>query len=204
MRRAITIIAAFFLFLVGIAPTVSATPRQFDECSAQLYHNDARLGPEWLPYFGPVGRQLVGYDRTGGMPDTEFLNVFSTGQGWRYPPQDGYVIDQHGNPIRREYTLAFGQRIDRYGSVYGSFLAPEGSPYASRSIPPQNLVSAAAPATCNYHDYLVIREFDVWAGPIAPWFNQPGRGIQFQLNPDFLPGATNVLWLLNNGYLREL
>lgn len=30
-----------------------------------------------------------------------------------------------------------------------------------------------------YNRYRVVQPFDVKAGEIAPWFNQPGKGIQF-------------------------
>nr|WP_134006437.1 TNT domain-containing protein [Streptomyces sp. 846.5] len=99
-----------------------------------------------------------------------------------------------------------GQDIDRYGSEYGSFLAPAGLPYATRSIPPQSLDGQPA-AGCNYHDYKVLKPFAVDAGPIAPWFNQPGLGWQYQLDTSLLPDGPaqlNVLWLVNNDYLHRL
>ena len=46
------------------------------------------------------------------------------------------------------------------------------------------------------------------SGPIAPWFGQQGHGWQYQLDPALVPGASpatlNVMWLVNNGYLRAL
>jgi len=53
----------------------------------------------------------------------------------------------------------------------------------------------------------VVRDFEVNAGPIAPWFFQPGGGLQYQLNAALVPGAParlNVRWLIDNGYLRRL
>ncbi|MER5263925.1 TNT domain-containing protein [Actinosynnema sp. NPDC002837] len=178
------------------------------QCSEELYQGDRRLGPERLPVAGPVGRQLVGYDRTGGLPEAEFFDTYynSEANSWRYPPADGYQLDQDGNPIKRRETLDQGERIDRYGSEYGAFLAPEGLPYTSRSIPPQNLVGTPA-ENCNYHVYLVSRDFDVDAGPIAPWFAQSGGGTQYQLNRAFVPDAPerlNVAWLLEHDYLERL
>ncbi|MFJ8041111.1 TNT domain-containing protein [Kitasatospora sp. NPDC096147] len=183
----------------------AATPSS--ECSAQDFHGDKRLGPEQLPTTGPVGRQLWGYQRTGGLGEQQFLDTYydtATGS-WRYPPADGYVTLPDGTPLEIQQTLVPGQRIDRYGSEYGSYLAPEGLPYATRALPPQSLDSDPAPA-CNYHVYKVAKAFTVDAGPIAPWFGQPGHGWQFQLDARHLPGAParlNVLWLIDNGYLAR-
>jgi hypothetical protein len=90
--------------------------------------------------------------------------------------------------------------------VYGSFLGPAGLPYSTRSIPPQNLDGSPA-SGCNYHDCRVDKAFTVDAGPIAPWFGQPGGGTQFQLIGRLVPGAPvalNLLWLLDNGYLTPV
>jgi hypothetical protein len=190
------------------APPAHAAPIDPTECSEELYHGDRRLGPERLPVAGAVGEQLVGYDRTGGMPEEEFLDTYydEEARSWRYPPADGYELDGEGNPIKWKETLDEGERIDRYGSERGGFLAPEGSPYTTRSIPPENLVGTPA-ANCNYHVYLVIRDFAVDTGPIAPWFAQSGLGMQYQLRGEYVPNAParlNVVWLLDNGYLERL
>jgi hypothetical protein len=52
-----------------------------------------------------------------------------------------------------------------------------------------------------------MKSFTVESGPIAPWFGQQGHGWQYQLDPELVPGAPaklNVMWLVNNGYLRAL
>jgi hypothetical protein len=161
---------------------------------------------------GNVGIELFGYRRTGGESSAAFLAQYydptaNGGRGgWIYPPDNGYRLDPAGNPIEWQQTLVPGQDIDRYGSEFGSFLAPTFSPYASRAIPPQNLVGNPA-AGCNYHDYKVLKPLRVDAGPVAAWFAQPGGGLQFQLDSTLIPGAptpVNVLWLVNNGYLARL
>ncbi|SEL47561.1 TNT domain-containing protein [Streptacidiphilus jiangxiensis] len=183
-----------------------------DSCSAAFENGDARLGPAHLPTVGPVGRELHGYHRTGGASVPSFLAQFwdptangGTG-GWIYPPQNGYLLRPDGSPIETHERLAPGQDLDRYGSEYGAFLAPEGSAYASRSIPPQSL-DGQPPAGCNYHTYKVLKPFTVDGGPVAPWFDQPGLGWQYQLDSTLVPGAParlNVLWLVDNGYLERL
>lgn len=195
--------------LLSVAPAAhAAEPTPPDQCSATFQSGDPRLGPEQLPTEGRVGRQLIGYNRTGGQSEQAFLARYydSAAGSWKYPPANGYLIGPNGQPIELNQTLVPGARTDRYGSEYGSFLAPEGLPYASRAIPPQSLDGNPA-AGCNYHDYKVLKEFTVHAGPIAPWFNQPGFGWQYQLDATLVPGAPariNVGWLVANGYLERL
>jgi hypothetical protein len=192
------------------AATASAPPS--DQCSAAYYGDDARLGPAELPSTGNVGFELIGYRRTGGMSAADFLAKYydpaanGGAGGWIYPPENGYLLATDGTPIEWRQVLLPGQDIDRYGSEYGSFLAPEYLPYAERAIPPQSL-DGNPPATCNYHDYRVLKPFQVDAGPIAAWFAQPGGGLQYQLDAALVPGAPakiNVLWLVDNGYLARI
>ncbi|MDH6136311.1 hypothetical protein P3T37_005731 [Kitasatospora sp. MAA4] len=191
---------------VAQAAAPAGTPS--DQCSAAYQQGDPRLGPDQLPRSGPVGRELIGYRRTGGRSEQDFLATYydSTAKSWRYPPSNGYLLGFDGQPIELNQTLVPGQDIDRFGSEYGSFLAPEGLPYASRAIPPQSLDGNPA-AGCNYHDYRVLKAFTVHAGPIAPWFDQIGLGWQYQLDASLVAGAPaqiNVGWLVSNGYLQRL
>lgn len=223
MRPSRILAAAATVALAATAAPASAAARPapvrphsghvvVNECSASFFGGDRRLGPAALPQFGAVGIELSGYRRTGGLTVPAFLARFydpavnAGAGGWIYPPADGYVVGATGQPIEWRQQLTPGVQIDRYGSEFGTFLAPAGSPYAWRSIPPQNL-DATPPAGCNYHDYKVIKPFDVYAGPVAPWFGQPGHGLQFQIDGRLLPGApsgVNVLWLIKNGYLQRL
>ncbi|MCC9309063.1 TNT domain-containing protein [Kitasatospora sp. RB6PN24] len=194
------------LFTVA-APAAHADTLPSDQCSTDFQAGDPRLGPARLPATGPVGREVLGYDRTGGASDQAFLQQYydSASGGWKYPPADGYVV-LNGRPVEFDQTLLTGQDIDRFGSEYGAYLAPAGLPYAMRSLPPQSLDGTPA-AGCNYHDYKVLKPFAVHGGPIAPWFNQPGYGWQYQLDGALLPGApakVNVGWLVANGYLQRL
>lgn len=194
------------------ASTFADVPDALTTCSTAYFNGDARLGPEHLPLLGPVGLELLGYRRTGGLPQQRFFAQYYSptanggAGGWIYPPDNGFVLAPDGDPVEWTATLHVGQRIDRYGSEFGGFLAPAGSPYASRSIPPQSLDGNPA-AGCNYHEYQVLKPFAVHAGPVAPWFGQPGEGLQYQLDGALLPGdpdGVNVAWLINNGYLARL
>lgn len=181
-------------------------------CSAKLHHDDQRLGPAVLSNSGRIGNELVGYRRTGNLTVKNFLDTYwdntaNGGQGgWIYPKNDGFLSDADGNPIKWTQRLVRGDFIDRFGSEYGAFLAPSGSSYSSRAIPPSSLVGQPA-SRCNYSTYRVKKGFNVSAGPIAPWFGQPGRGTQYQLKNDLVPGAPqqlNVLWLIQQGYLERV
>lgn len=95
-------------------------------------------------------------------------------------------------------TLTVGRKLDRFGGPTGKFLAPLGSPYIERSLPPMNLLPADdAEYPYNYHVYRVLREFDVKMGPIAGWFEQPGLGTQFLADQ-------SVEDLIAGGFLEEL
>lgn len=166
------------------------------------------LGPAQLPTAAPVGPLLGGYQRFDGLTASQFLATYgnAAGTGYVYPPADGYVLGPDGQPIKNAQTLLPGYRLDRFGFPGGRFLAPLGTPFASRSLPPQNLNTPADAPLANYHVYCVVKPFTVASGPIAPWFAQPGMGTQFQLDPAYLPQAgadLNVTWLLANGYLVE-
>ena len=192
--------------------SAQAAGTPLDQCSAAYHAGDSRLGPQQLPLLGAVGFELLGYNRSGGLGDARLLADYysptanSGSPGWIYPPDNGYLLNRAGQPIETTQTLHPGTDIDRFGSEYGGFLAPEGLPYAARSIPPSSLDSTP-PGSCNYHDYRVLKPFTVDAGPIAPWFGQPGLGRQYQLDGTLVPGAPtqlNVLWLVDNGYLSRL
>ena len=86
---------------------------------------------------------------------------------------------------------AGGTIIDRYGSNgSGRYFSPDGTPYAERALPP---FMERQP----YNRYRVVQPFDVKAGEIAPWFNQPGKGIQFL--SDY-----SLKYLLKHGYIEIL
>lgn len=187
--------------VLALIPALLATPKAagtpLDQCSAAAFDTDPRLGPADLPTFGPVGFELVGYRRTGDETPQQFLAKYynPTTNGWNSPPADGYVV-AGGKPVEWTQNLEPGEDVDRFGSESGTSLAPQGLPYATRSIPPQSLDGHPA-SSCDYHDYRVIKAFSVHAGPVAPWFAQPGGGLQYRLD-------NSVKWLVNHRYLQRL
>ncbi|MFC0625332.1 TNT domain-containing protein [Kribbella deserti] len=192
------------------APTSAQSSAQTpaNECSATFHLGDRRFGPEILPKRGVVAAGLIGYRRTGSLSPQQFLDKYwdSAAAWWKYPPLDGYLLDRQGKPIIVPSKLRPGQLVDRYGSEFGQFLAPIGTPYTARAIPPQSLVSTPA-GYCNYRAYKVLKPFTVDSGPIAPWFEQTGYGWQYVLKSSNIPGAPSPLtikWLLENGYLQRV
>lgn len=117
---------------------------------------------------------------------------------FNYPKFDGFALDSNGNPIMAEAVLTPGRKLDRFGSPKGKFVAPLGSSYISRSLPPSNL--APGPSgnyPDNYHVYVVQKPFTGSLGPVASWFGQPGFGSQIHL-------GSSVEELLQEGFLKEL
>jgi hypothetical protein len=177
-----------------------------DAAPTRRYFRDkAYLGPQPLPHHRPVGALLHGYWRLGGMTEATFQARYRDGDQWVYPPDDGFVV-RDGRPVEHRETLLPGEHIDRFGYPGGAYLAPTGTPFAQRAMRPQNLDTPNGTPGSNYHEYCVVRPFDVAAGPIAAWFGQPGHGRQFKLDPAYVPaagGTLSVTWLLGNHYLTE-
>ena len=80
--------------------------------------------------------------------------------------------------------------IDTVAMDREDIFSPDGTPYAERALPP---FMERQP----YNRYRVVQPFDVKAGEIAPWFNQPGKGIQFL--SDY-----SLKYLLKHGYIEIL
>ena len=108
-----------------------------------------------------------------------------------WPGQHGDKnIDGFLNGKFDEVTLKPGEKIDRYGSDYGSFASPEGISYGQRALAPGTDLKP-------YSVFEVIKPMKVKAGEIAPWFNEPGGGIQYLL-PDIIDE------LLDAGIIRRV
>jgi hypothetical protein len=209
------------VFMVAAGTSVAAVPAAVasvytgapdSQCSNAYLDGNQLLGPRALPDRGLIAPIVQGYKRLAGLSESSFLATYwdptanGGSGGWRYPPDNGFLIVA-GHPVEFPDTVRPGQEIDRFGSIYGSFLAPADTPYAERALPPQSLDNFDAGFTCNYHLYLVLKPFKAEMGPIAPGFGQPGRGLQYQVVSSLLPGdpgTASVMWLLTNGYLRSL
>jgi hypothetical protein len=202
--------------LIALAPAWTAAEAKAKAkrttCSTVDFLGDARLGPKRLPNAGPLATVLKGYERLAGMTPKGYLRTFydSAAKTWRYPPQGGYQLTPEGQPVKMQLSLFAGQRIDRFGSEFGGYLSPEGTPFGARGIPPQSLDSTTDPRSCNYSRYRVLKTIPVYSGPIAPALGQPGFGLQYVLDATIFPGAPanprdfNVGYLVANGYLARV
>ncbi|KAK4130099.1 hypothetical protein BT67DRAFT_446063 [Trichocladium antarcticum] len=172
---------------------------------------DSRLGPTKLParsddlVLAPVlANALYLYDRFGGLCPGEFVKRwFNESEGWwDYPPANGFSLTQPGRkgdrtkPIQGDVTLDVDTVLDRFGGESGTFVSPAGAPYIQRALPPSNLVGFDPAYPYNYRVYTVVKPLVVAAGPIAPWFGQPGSGVQYML-------YKSVATLISDGYLRR-
>jgi hypothetical protein len=101
---------------------------------------------------------------------------FDSRRNVHWPPNRGFI------DFTKE-TLGIGKEFDRYGGYFengvfkdgGDFVSPKGASFESRALPKQTLKEP-------YRKYKVIKEIpEVKKGTSAPWFGQPGLGIQYEL-----------------------
>jgi hypothetical protein len=74
-------------------------------------------------------------------------------------------------------TLFSGMEVDVFGTEQGRYLAPTGTPYADRAIPPQTLDDPSHPADCEHLNFEVLHPFRVQSGPIARASDNPASAI---------------------------
>lgn len=123
-----------------------------------------------------------------------------------WPGQNGDPnIDGFLNGKYEDTKLRPGEQIDRYGGNNGTFFGDEGTSIPERAMAPNSDFS-------KYNKYVVEREMPVRKGKIAPWFDQPGGGIQYQIDPGFVEtiraklklGETFIDGLVRMGYLKRI
>ena len=123
-----------------------------------------------------------------------------------WPGQNGDPnIDGFLNGKYEDTKLRPGEQIDRYGGNNGTFFGDEGTSIPERAVAPNSDFS-------KYNKYVVAREMPVRKGKIAPWFDQPGGGIQYQIDPGFVEtiraklklGETFIDGLVRMGYLKRI
>jgi len=132
---------------------------------------------------GIAGSAAECYLPWNARPDLRMLWLQADCRYW-FPQRDGFA----GRP--RSIVLRPGIVIDRFGSPGGNFLAPADASYMGRAVPYDRLKMA-------YYRYEVVKPLRVQAGNAAPWFDQPGGGIQYKT-------AARVQVLVERGYLRQV
>jgi RHS repeat-associated protein len=134
-----------------------------------------------IPWLKPKSKENVDevVDLGKGINKTETTAIQTY-----WPPNRGFL----GTP--KTETLQKGTLIDRYGSEYGSFVSPKGTPFEMRALP---LEAKQKP----YSVYEVIKPIDATSGKAAPWFGQPGMGTQYEFNK-------SIKDLINEGVIRRV
>jgi hypothetical protein len=151
--------------------------------------------PAPLPPDSPL---FDGYDPTPPGPQ------FTGPDGGLIYPDDSLASKPYAVPgtVVDKADIPQGTVIDRFGSPYGSWLSPDGTPFSERALAPES-------ASKIYNHYVVDDPsllppgFRIEQSEVAPWFHQPGGGIQYRIiGPDGNNAAVNDL--LDSGYLRDL
>ncbi|WP_346728180.1 TNT domain-containing protein [Marinifilum caeruleilacunae] len=97
-----------------------------------------------------------------------------------YPKNGGAV-----GKWQSDYLMP-GTKIDRFGSDFGKYFSPKGTPMSMRALPPGN--------NGNYNSYMVVKPIHVQTSTIAPAFDKMGLGVQY-LTP------VNANTLLDKGFI---
>ena len=84
-----------------------------------------------------------------------------------------YPVNGGATGAWTEEILGVGTLLDRFGGTSGNYLSPHGTPFQMRSLPPQLNNQEI------YHVYEVLKPLKVNTATVAPWFYQPGGGIQY-------------------------
>jgi hypothetical protein len=101
-----------------------------------------------------------------------------------FPPRDGFA------GASKVVRLRPGTMVDRFGHPGGRFLAPADASYMGRAVPYDRFKMP-------YYRYEVVRPLRVASGKAAPWFDQPGGGMQYKT-------GQSIQALVDKGYLKPV
>jgi hypothetical protein len=139
-----------------------------------------------------------GWHPTGGMTWEDFASEFGTPQARSYPVNDGFPPGY----VPQAAHLPEGAIIDRFGSQYGRYLAPDGTPFVDRALAPESVGG-------EYNRYMVTGKslppgWKIVEGPVQPYYGQlpsPGSLQYMILGPDGV--RVSVKELVDRGILDE-
>jgi hypothetical protein len=127
----------------------------------------------------PVPEELVAHHRPfGELNELEWERTYlarpganGTADGYVWPPAEQFPEGgvEPGEPVVLEPDTV----LDRFGDSSGWVLAPRGTVFAQRCLPPTY-------RDREYRRYRVTRPLPVWQAVSAPWFAQPGGGVRYR------------------------
>ena len=161
MKRVSTLLLAFMLLVTAVFATVCHANEESAECAA--VEN------------GPTDEMLAQRAKELGLeyvPGLQGEDRYYSRYGEPiYPPNDGAL----GTP--EPVVLKAGTILTRYGRVKGSYFGNEEDTFAQRSLPRTTDVS-------QYHKYRLKKDMLAEKAIIAPWFGQPGGGVQYKISKE--------------------
>ncbi len=158
----------------------------------------AGLPAETITEGGAPLAVVRGWDPTGGMTWDDFASQFGTPHSRSYPLNDGFPPGYIPQPAQ----LPEGAIIDRFGSGYGRYLAPDGTPFPDRALAPESVGG-------DYNRYMVTGKplppgWQIVEGPVQAYYGQtpsPGSLQYMVLGPDGV--KVSVKELVDRGILDE-
>jgi hypothetical protein len=129
---------------------------------------------------------------------------FTHADGSLIYPDDTLPSKPYAMPgtIVPDANLPAGAILTRFGYPGGSYLAPEGTPFAELALPPGSAVKP-------YYEYFVKDPtalppgYHIEQSQAAPWFHQPGGGTQYRIiGPDGRDAPVDAL--LDSQYLGDV
>ncbi|EID09799.1 hypothetical protein MXEN_19905 [Mycobacterium xenopi RIVM700367] len=129
---------------------------------------------------------------------------FTTADGRLVYPDDSLPTKPYAIPgtVIPNAQLSAGTELGRFGYPGGAYLAPDRTPFAQLSLPPDGLLKP-------YYRYVVDDPTKLPPGwhieqsQAAPWFHQPGGGTQYRIIDEFGNNGS-VEELVRWGFLRRI
>lgn len=158
----------------------------------------AGLPAELVTEGGAPRALLRDWDATGGMPSKDFETQFGRPETREYPINDGFPPGHVPQPAQ----LPAGTIIDRFGHEGGRYLAPDGAPFADRSLAPESVGN-------EYHRYMVTGKslppgWQIVEGPVEPFYGQtpsPGATQYMIVGPEGV--KVSIKELVDRGILDD-
>lgn len=137
---------------------------------------------------------VAAHEPFGGLSERdwehEYLARQPAGERAEYAWPPAASFPEGGTGPGEALVLEPGTVVDRIGADSGRILAPEGTLFARRSLPPDYRER-------EFRRYRVLRRLPVWQAVNAPWFAQPGGAVRYRT-------TAAVADLVGLGYLVEL